>query len=82
MADAIVEQVEQQRRNVRSTLTADLIVGDNRLNHNLGRLPLGVSLTPTVADATFAWALSSRTATQIVITVVGVDQPGAFLEVY
>lgn len=59
----------------------DLVVGDNRITHNLGRTPRHVSLMPTAADATFAWAVTERDERQMVIAIVGVDQMGASLEV-
>lgn len=71
-----------KRAGDRQVILVDLIVGDNRMNHRLGRIPDGYTLTPTAADATFAHALASADARQIVITVVGVAQPGARVEVY
>lgn len=65
----------------RSQFVADLVIGDNRVNHNLGRLPKHVTLMPTVADATFAWAVTSMTERQLVIEVAGAAQPGASIEV-
>lgn len=65
----------------RSLLTVDLVVGDNRINHNLGRKPRHVTLMPTAADASFAWAVTERDERQMVIEVVGVAQPGASIEV-
>lgn len=58
-----------------------LVVGDNRINHNLGRKPRHVTLMPTVADATFAWAVTLRDDRQMVIAIIGVAQPHASLEV-
>lgn len=70
----------------RQTFTADLVVGLNKINHSLRRAPRGYTLTATVADATFAHALTtsgnSQPARQIWITVVGVDQPRAVIEVF
>ena len=65
----------------RSRVTVDLVVGDNRVTHNLGRKPQHVSLMPTVADATFAWAVTEMDDRQLVVTVVGVAQSNASLEV-
>jgi hypothetical protein len=65
----------------RARVDADLVVGANRITHNLGRTPQHVTLTPTAADATFAWCVTSRDERQMVITVVGIAQPGASLEV-
>lgn len=66
---------------VRAQLDVDLVVGDNRINHNLGRRPLHVTLMPTVTSAAFAWAVTSRDERQVVIAVIGVDQPKASVEV-
>jgi hypothetical protein len=35
-----------------------------------------------VADATFGWALTERSSTQLTITVVGTGQPSASIEVW
>jgi hypothetical protein len=64
-----------------SVVDVDLVVGANRINHNLGRRPGHVSVMPTTADATFAWAVTSTDDRQIVITVVGVAQTGASVEI-
>ena len=64
----------------RSTVVVDLIVGENVVRHGLGRAPTGAQVTPTVADATFAWALTATTVSLMSITVVGVAQPGATVE--
>lgn len=71
-----------EERYTRSKRTVDLVVGTNRVAHGLGRIPAGANLTPTVADASFAWAMSEPTARTVTITVVGVAQPGAGLEFY
>lgn len=86
--DATVRQVSQSAQRAadqlrdRTSLVSNLTVGDTTLNHDLGRQPQGIGICPTVADATWAWALKSATATQIVITCVGVTQPNAKIEVY
>ena len=80
MSDALKLALGRIRDRV--VLTVDLAVGANRLNHDLGRTPDGVHITPTTADATWAWALTSKDAKQIVITTVGVAQTGATVEVY
>jgi hypothetical protein len=66
----------------RIPITTDLAIGDNVISHGLGRIPNGVNLTPTVADATFAWALTSSDERKVVINVIGAAQPGAGLEIY
>ncbi len=65
----------------RARLTADLVIGDNRINHGLGQLPKHVSLMPTSASAAFAWAVASMDERQLVVTVIGAAQPGASIEV-
>lgn len=62
--------------------TADLVVGVNAVKHSLGRAVKAVVLTPTVADATFAWAIVTNNPhpdRQVLINVIGVGQPGALL---
>lgn len=66
----------------RVTLTVSLVVGTNRVSHGLGRRARGATVTPTVADATFAWAFATDNITQAIITVVGVPQPNATIEVF
>lgn len=70
----------------RQVVTVDLVVGTNKVNHGLGRRVRGYTLTPTVADATFAHALviagNSQPDRQVWISVIGVNQPGAVLEVW
>jgi hypothetical protein len=70
------------RTGGRVQLVADLVVGANVINHGLGRRAVGVNLTPTAASAAFAWAMTAADAKQVTITVVGVAQPKASLEVY
>lgn len=66
----------------RSVVVVDLIVGANTFPHGLGRPARGATLTPRVADATFAWALTTSDTRQATIVVVGVNQPGATLELF
>lgn len=66
----------------RAMLVVDLVVGATTIVHQLGRKPTGATVTPTVANATWAWALTLSTKTQAVITCVGVAQPGATVEVF
>lgn len=82
MIDAISTSMALDPQQTRSHVSVDLTVGDNRINHALGTKPAGCHLTPTVADATFAWALKSVDDRQAVITIVGVAQPNASLEFY
>ena len=71
-----------KRAGDRQVVIADLAAGDNRLNHRLGRVPDGYTITPTVVAADFAHAFTFADARQIVITCVGTSQPGARVEVY
>ncbi len=82
MIDELTRRTEAQQGRVRSVVVVDLAIGDNRVIHNLGRPPKGANVTPTVADASFAWALAEATDTVAIITVVGVDQPDASVEFY
>lgn len=69
-----------QSRPNEQTITQDLVVGRNAIKHSLGRAFAHVSLRPSVADPTFAWAVASdnpQPDRQVIITVVGVDQPRA-----
>jgi hypothetical protein len=66
----------------RSAVVRDFAIGSNRVPHGLGRKPRGASLTPTVADAAFAWAMASADERFVVINVIGAAQPGACLELY
>lgn len=64
-------------------ITQDLEVGTNAVRHGLGRSPRFVGITPTVADASFAWGLNAsdnpHPDRQVLIDVVGVAQPGALI---
>ncbi len=82
LADVSASVGELERNGTRSRTRFDLVVGDNRITHGLGRVPFGANVTPTVADASFAWALTDADERTAIITVVGVDQPGAPLEFY
>jgi hypothetical protein len=79
---ATAVQASERRAVDRVRVTVDLVVGDNRIAHGLGRPALGATVTPTTADATFAWALTGGDSRQAVITVVGVPQPRASVEIY
>lgn len=70
------------RAGDRSVVVADLVVGLNRINHRLGRPPDGFCVTRTVASAAYSDALIERDARQVVIEVIGTDQPGARIEFY
>lgn len=76
---------KEQEKRQRFTRTFDLVVGTNKVSHSLGRVLFGYNLTPTVADATFAHAIDTTNPhpeLEVWITVVGVDQPAARIEVY
>jgi len=80
LVDAVT-RMEQQLPS-RAVAVVDLAAGATTINHGLGRRPRGASVTPTVADATFAWAMTSANEKQAVITCVGTTQPGATVELY
>ena len=80
VAQAAQRAADQQRDRV--VIVLDLTVGATVVNHGLGRKPTGATVTPTTANATWAWAMSGATDTQVTITCVGVTQPGATLEVF
>jgi len=80
MMDQLTDQVNRLTRPSRSVVVVDLVVGDNVVTHLLGRVPSGCIVCPTVADASFAWALSDKNERQATITVIGVDQPASPIE--
>jgi len=71
----------QAKQAPSAVIVHDLVVGANRINHGLGRRARLAHVVPTVADATFAWAFGVDNDTQAIITVVGVPQPGAIVEI-
>lgn len=82
IADAVSELSRQARRDRRRV---DLVVGQNRIPHALGRAVEGYGITPTVADATFAHAIDQTNPhpeREVWITVVGVAQPAARIEIW
>ena len=80
LSDASQRAADQLRD--RSVVVANLVVGANVINHGLGRKPRGVTVSPTVADATWAWAMTASSDRQVTIMCIGVAQPGAALEFY
>ena len=82
LASAVQKTQETRARYV---VRQDLVVGVNKVVHSLGRACAGYTLTPTVASATFAHALDTtnlRPDREVWITVVGVAQPDARIEVF
>ena len=78
-------QDQQSKRQYDVVQNVDLVVGTNKVTHGLGRACVGYNLTATVADATFAHAIdtdNTHPEREVWITVVGVDQPAATIEVY
>ena len=78
-----VRALQSDRKRV--AVTADLTVGRNIVRHALGRPVIGYTLTPTTADASFAHAIditNPHSDREVWITVVGVAQPGARIEVW
>lgn len=62
------------------TLTQDLSIGTNAVQHGLGRAPSHIALTPSVASTSFAWSEhkdNPHPDRQVLIDVVGVAQPQA-----
>lgn len=80
LADA-VDRNESSAIPTRAQLNVDLAVGDNSINHGLGRKARGAFVSPTVADPTWAYAVTAISDKTITITCVGVPQPSAFVEV-
>lgn len=78
---AAIGRIEGRLRD-RAVVTATLAVGANRINHGLGKKPTGCTVTPTTANATWAWAMTDASATQIEITTVGISQTNAVVEVF
>lgn len=84
-------QVQQAMQQVtsqaipRDRLRADLVVGSNHLRHGLRRSVEGFSVTATIADASSAYAIDESNPhpeLEVWITVIGVAQPRARIEVW
>lgn len=83
MTGQLADQVNAQAQDPRSILAnVDLAIGENRITTGLSRRARGCNLTPTVANAAFAWSFAPSGDRQAIITVIGADQPGACLEFY
>ncbi len=82
--ERIAEGIQALERTVlsRSVVTVTLTAGSNVVTHGLGRVPRGATVTPTVADAGFAWAMTAADSKQVTIVAVGPTQPSATVEVY
>lgn len=74
------QEAQQGRLVDRNQVDASLVVGDNRVNHGLGRPAKTCHVTPSVADATFGYALKSSDTRTAVVTVVGVAQANCTVE--
>lgn len=66
----------------RTQQVVSLVVGDNHINHGLGRKAIGASVTPTVVDPAFAWGFAAPDTLTVTITVVNVAQPNACVECF
>jgi len=66
----------------RDHATVTLPVGSTRVPHGLGRKAIGCSVTPTTADATWAWAMTAADDKTVTVTTVGVTQTNAIVEVW
>lgn len=82
MVDQLAEASDRNAQVPRSVRVVDLVVGANRVVTNLGRRARGATLTPTVADATFAWSFAPDGDKAAIITIVGVAQPACTIEVF
>lgn len=80
--DALAEQSDTNRPVPRSMFTVDLLVGVNRIVTGLGRRAQGATLAPSVASPAFAWSFAVDDDRTALITILGVDQPGASMEFY
>ena len=80
--EILTDQMNRQAMESRAVLVLDLVIGENRVNHGLGRVAQGANVCPSVADATFAWSHRADGPRQSVITVVGVSQPSCTVEFY
>lgn len=84
--DQITAAIQKlQTGRSRDVKLVDLVVGRNVVRHGLGRDVVGYTLTVTAADATFAHAIDTTNTNpelEVWITVVGVAQPGARVEVF
>lgn len=79
-AVAAVGHLNDQASNT-ALVIVNLAVGMNRINHGLGRRARAAQVTPTAADASFAWGFTTDNDTQAIITVVGVPQANAAVEI-
>lgn len=78
-----VQDLQAQRQ--RDLVTADLVVGTNRVRHGLARAVVGYTITPSVATIAFAHALAAgnpHPELEVWIDVVGSDMPATKIEVY
>ena len=69
----------------RDVKTVDLIVGQNRVRHGLGRTAMGYTITPTFLTIAWAHAIdveNPHPELEVWIDVVGSDQPGARVEIW
>lgn len=80
--EALVEASNRAEPILRSDRVIDLVVGVNRVTTGLGRKAKGCHLSPTVADASFAWSFATDGDRQVLITVIGVAQPACPVEFY
>lgn len=80
---ATVQRLEALRS--RDVVTADLVVGTNKVRHGLGRAVAGYTITPTVANAAFAHRIDTtnpRPELEAWIVIIGAAQPGVTLEIF
>lgn len=88
VSDQIQRAIQESEQAIRASMAAewriidaDLVIGRNKLSHGLGRAPRFVLIQPTVASASFGWAINlvdnPVPELQAWIDVIGADQPGA-----
>ncbi len=73
------------RAALRDRKRANLVIGQNRIVHGLGRAVEGYSITPTFATVAFGHALDQTNPhpeLEVWITVLGSDQVQARIEIW
>jgi hypothetical protein len=78
-----LERLDRARK--RDVVEFDLVIGTNKIPHGLGRAVAGYTITPTVADASFAHRIDRENPTPektCWIVVVGAAQPKATIEIW
>lgn len=93
VSDAIQRAMQESEQAFRARelegrliLEASLAIGRNKISHGLGRAPQFVLIQPTVASASFGWAVNlvdnPAPELQVWIDIIGADQPRAKVWVF